>query len=115
MRHPPTRSAPDAQTSSRDLAPPHHSYVAGVIAYDDIPSSHLAQRSECCTDVFREQLRLFPGREVPAPVVLVVGDEVGVGLLGPAPRDPVDLVDKGADADRDLDALDRDGGKLALP
>src|SRR3954471_14962279 len=57
-------------------------------------------------------MRLLPGREVPAPVVLLVGDKVGVRLLGPAPRDPVDLVGEGADADRDLDALDRDGGSL---
>src|SRR5215217_9596809 len=75
----------------------------------------LAKRSERLADVFGEQLGLLPGREVPAPVVLVVGDEVGIRLLGPAARDPVDLVGEGAQADGDLDALDRDGGELALP
>src|SRR6516225_848021 len=65
-----------------------------------------AQRPERCSDVLREQLRLLPGREVPAPIVLVVVDEVGVGLLGPAPRGPVDLVGEGARADREFHALD---------
>ena len=32
----------------------------------------LAQRAERRADVFREQLRLLPSGEVPAPVVLVV-------------------------------------------
>ena len=43
---------------------------------------------------------------MPAPVVLVVVDEVGVRLLGPAPRGPVDLVGEDAHADRDGHALD---------
>src|SRR5436305_14831801 len=61
-----------------------------------------AQRPERCSDVFGEQLRLLPGREVSAPVVPVVVDEVGVGPLGPAPRGPIELVGEGAHADRDL-------------
>ena len=52
---------------------------------------------------------------MPAPVVLVVVDEVGVRLLGPAARNPVDLVGEGAHADRDLDALEGEEGQLVLP
>src|SRR5687768_18342058 len=65
------------------------------------PYTTLFRSSERRADVFGEQLRLLPGREVPAPVVLVVRDEVGIRLFGPAPRDPVDLVREGADTDRD--------------
>jgi hypothetical protein len=42
-------------------------------------------------EFFREKLRLFPGREVPALVDLVEIDEVAIGALGPALRRTVDL------------------------
>src|SRR5215218_3339539 len=77
--------------------------------------SSLSQRPERRADVFCEQLRLFPGGEVAAPVVLVVVDEVGVRLLGPAPRNPVELVGEGAHADRDRDALGGEETTLVLP
>src|SRR3954454_9320964 len=77
--------------------------------------SSSAQRSGRRADVFGEQLRLLPGREVPAPVVLVVVDEVGVRLLGPAPRNPVELVGEGAHADRDRDALGGEEATLERP
>src|SRR3954452_7849905 len=44
---------------------------------------HLAKRAEPRADLGDEQLRLLPGRKVPALVELVVVDEVGIGLLCP--------------------------------
>src|SRR5919198_3486021 len=56
-----------------------------------IPPS-LAQGSERCPQLLREQLRLFPGGEVAAPVDLVEVGEAGVDLLGPAARRLDELV-----------------------
>jgi len=50
-------------------------------------------------------LRLLPGREVAALVDLVVVDEIGVGLLGPAPRRLILLARKDSDDNGDGDAL----------
>ena len=50
-----------------------------------------AERSEAGSHLLREELLLFPRRELATPVELVVMDEVlGVGPLGPAPRGLVD-------------------------
>jgi hypothetical protein len=68
-------------------------------------TGHLAKRPEARADLFGEQLRLLPGREVPTLVELVVMDEVGIGLLCPTPRHLVDLVRKDAHRYRDGDAL----------
>ena len=46
----------------------------------------LRRESEACANLFREELRLFPGREVPALVELVVVDQLGIRALCPAPR-----------------------------
>ena len=42
-------------------------------------------------------------------------DQVGIGLLGPAPRRRIDLVGKDADGDREGDALGGEEGQLAFP
>jgi hypothetical protein len=51
----------------------------------------LAQRLERRPDLGREQLGLFPGGEVAAPVHLVEIDEIVVGLLHPVARGLEDL------------------------
>src|SRR3954468_8493019 len=99
-------AGPSGSGLSHSVAPPRWACARAR------PRVLLAQRPERVADVFGEQLRLLPGGEVPASVVLGVGDEVGVRLLGPAPRDSVELVGEGAHADRDLDALDREEGEL---
>src|SRR5215217_8801698 len=106
----PRRSAgPSGSESSHSVAPPSE----GMCTWAN--TVHLAKRPEARADLFREQLRLLPGRKVPAPVVLVVVDEVGVRLLGPAPRNPVELVGEGAHADRDRDALGGEEATLERP
>src|SRR5690242_13960344 len=67
-------------------------------------SAWFAQRPEGSAHLGTEQLRLFPGREVPAFGELVVMDEVGIGPRRPATRSRVDLVREDAHGDRDLDA-----------
>src|SRR5882672_6945165 len=59
-----------------------------------------AQRSERGADLFREQLRLFPCREVTALVNLVEVAEVGVGASSPRLGRSIDVVWKYRDADR---------------
>src|SRR5687767_13408555 len=63
----------------------------------------------------REEVRLLPGREVVALVDFVEVDEVGVGLLGPAPRRLIELSRKDADGSRNCDALDVEEAKVVLP
>src|SRR5207248_5721485 len=63
----------------------------------DVCSSDLERR----TDLFAEELRLFPGGEVPALVDLVEVDDVWVGLLDPAARRPPDLAGECGEAERD--------------
>jgi hypothetical protein len=65
----------------------------------------LSQRLEPCAHHIHQELRLFPRREMPALVELVVIDEVGIGLLRPSPRRMVDLVRKDAQRNRDCDVL----------
>src|SRR5215216_5466560 len=74
-----------------------------------------AQGPEGGPNLGGEQLRLLPGREVVALVDLVVVDEVGVGLLGPAPRGLVELVGEDAHRRRDGDALDVEEAEGVLP
>src|SRR5258705_5416950 len=56
--------------------------------------------------------RLLPRREVPAFGKLVVVDELGIGLLGPALGGRVDLVREYAHGDRDLEAADVEEASL---
>src|SRR5208282_6232865 len=67
----------------------------------------LAQRLERRPDLGREQLGLFPGGEVAAPVDLVEVGDVGVGLLDPAARSLPDLAGERGEADRELDLRTR--------
>src|SRR5262245_20860249 len=62
-----------------------------------------AQCLEGGPELLAEELRLLPGGEVPAPVDLVEVGEVGVDLLGPAPRRPEDLAGEHREADRERD------------
>src|ERR1700730_5676552 len=66
---------------------------------------HLAKRAEPRTNLFREELRLLPGREVPASVNLVVVDQVGVRAVYPAPRSLVQLLREHGHSGRDRHAL----------
>src|SRR3954463_10798294 len=63
------------------------------------------QGSEPRAQLFHEELRLFPRREVPALVELVVMDEPGIRPLRPAPRRRDDVVGKNAYRNRDGDVL----------
>src|SRR5215831_20483421 len=76
----------------------------------------LAQRLERRPHLGGEEVGLFPGGEVAAPVELVVVDEVvGIRTLGPAPRRLVELVGEDADGKRDRDGLGVEEGRLVLP
>src|SRR5215212_2036907 len=74
----------------------------------------LAKRREAVANLFREQLRLFPGREVAALVELVVVDEVGICLLGPTPRHLIEIVRKDAHGYGHGDALRVEEAKRVL-
>src|SRR4051794_10922802 len=69
---PPNSAGPSGSDLSHSVAPPSEGMCTCV------NTVVLAQRAERLADVRGEQLRLLPGGEVAAPVVLVVGDEVGV-------------------------------------
>src|SRR5689334_10805365 len=75
----------------------------------------LAKRPEPLADLVDEQLGLLPGGKVPALVELVVMDEVGIGLLGPAPRHLIELVRKDAYGYGDGDALRVEEAELVFP
>src|SRR4051812_796986 len=72
----------------------------------------LPQRAEPFAQLGGVQLRLLPGGEVPALFELVVVDEVGVRLLGPAPRRVDDVV--GEDAHGNWNGDVPDGGPAGL-
>src|SRR5262245_15256505 len=63
----------------------------------------LPERSERRAELGREQVRLFPGREVTAPVDLVVVSEGGICLLDPAARGRDDLTGERGESDRNGD------------
>src|SRR5262245_25742793 len=61
-----------------------------------------AQRSEARAHLFREELWLFPGREMAAFIEPVVVDEVvGISAFCPAARGLIELVGEDADRERD--------------
>src|SRR5262245_18314356 len=74
-----------------------------------------AQGAEGFAELGGEQLRLLPGREVPALGEPVVVNQVGVGFLGPAARGGVDLVGEDAHGGGERDPLGGEEGELALP
>src|SRR5918998_777694 len=78
-------------------------------------SPRLTQRSEPRAELLGEQLGLFPGCEVTTLVDLVEVDQVGVGLLGPAPRGLICLAGKDAHGHRDGDALGVEKATLIFP
>src|SRR5215213_4627101 len=80
-----------------------------------VMATSVAQRAEARADLVAEELRLLPGREVPALVELVVVDEIGIGLLRPAPRDLIELVRKDAHGYRDGHALWVEKAELVFP
>src|SRR5215472_9543821 len=76
----------------------------------------LAQLLERRPHLGGEEVRLFPGGEVAAPVDLVVVDEVlGIRALRPAARGLVELVGEDADGERDRDGLGVEEVRLVLP
>src|SRR5437763_6389828 len=79
------------------------------------PSLGSTERPEGVAQLAGEQLRLLPGREVAAPIDLVVVDELRIRPLRPAARRGIQLVREDRDADWDLDALDVEEGEVALP
>ena len=77
--------------------------------------TQFAQRSEARSHVLRQELWLFARREVPAFVVLVVVDKLGIRSLCPGPRRWIEFVREDADGNRDRDAFDAEERKLVLP
>src|SRR5262252_6684867 len=75
----------------------------------------LAKRPEARADLFGKELRLFPSREMPALIDMVVVDEVGVGSLGPTARRLVLLAGKDAGSHRDGHALGVEEATPVLP
>src|SRR5271169_5844923 len=73
----------------------------------------LAERVERRPDLGREQLGLFPGGEVAAPVDLVEVGEGGESLLDPVARGPEDLTGEDGEADRKLDLRTRLPGRAS--
>src|SRR6266487_743935 len=78
-------------------------------------SVHLAERAERGPHFAAEDLRLFPGGEVPALVDLVEIDEVGIGLLDPAPRRLICLVGEYAHGHGDGDPFGIPKATLVFP
>src|SRR5262245_40326110 len=85
-------------SQSRCCGPPHP-----LFAVARIPDS--AQRFERRPEFLSENHRLLPCREVAALLGMMVVDEVGIGLLCPAPRRLILLAGEDADRYWDLNAL----------
>src|SRR5215212_1243377 len=78
-------------------------------------SRHSAQRPESQPHLVGEDLRLLPGRKVPALGDLVEMDEIVIREPSPAFWGRVELVRKGGHGNRQGDALGGEEGQLALP
>src|SRR5262249_2207840 len=75
-----------------------------------------AQRRERGPHLLCEELRLLPRGEVPAPLDLVVIDEVvGIGALGPTSGRLIQLVGEDADRERNGDVLGVEERRGVLP
>src|SRR5262245_3565808 len=81
--------------------------VSEVALMTNLPCSQCfsTQRTEPGAHLLTEELRLLPRCEVAALVDFVEVDEVGVGLLDPAPGRLIRLVGKDAHRDGDGDAF----------
>jgi hypothetical protein len=78
-------------------------------------SARFAEWAEPGADLLCEELRLLPGRKVPAFVDLVVVDELGIRLFCPTPRGRADVVRKDAHRHRNGDLFRGEEGQLVLP
>src|SRR5215212_10161492 len=65
-----------------------------------------AQGPETRAQFFREDLRLLPGGEMTTLCDAVEGNEIGIRLLGPAPRCRIEFVREDAHGNRDGDTFD---------
>src|SRR5437588_4773846 len=74
-----------------------------------------AQRPQSDAQLFHDELRLLPRREMPAIVELVVVNEFGIGTLCPTTRSCVEFVREGAYGNRDGDAFNSEKRELVLP
>ena len=74
-----------------------------------------AQRLERGPELLDEDLRLLPGRKVPAFVEPVVMDQFGKRFLCPTPRSCIDLIWKDAHGHRDGDVFWGEKGELVFP
>ena len=75
----------------------------------------LAQWSECCPELLREELRLLPRCKVTAFREPVVVSQFRIGLLCPALWRRINLVGKNTYGRGNLDTLRSEEGKLAFP
>src|SRR5580700_5247903 len=75
----------------------------------------LAQCPEGRAKLLGQESWLFPGREVPTRVELVVVNEVVVGPLGPAPRGLIELAREDAHASGDGDVLGVEEAEFVVP
>ena len=75
----------------------------------------LAQRPETRAYLIAQQLRLFPGREVPTRLERVVVDQVPVSPLCPSPRRLVALAGEDTDGNRYGNVLGAEERELVLP
>src|SRR6266542_3850368 len=80
-----------------------------------LPPLHLAERAERRPHLVAEDQRLLPGREVAALGDLVEVDEVGIGLLDPAPRRLICLAGEDAHGHRNGDAFGVPKAALVFP
>ena len=79
-----------------------------------LPNRSCAKRFEASTKFSGEELGLFPGRNVPALVELVVIDKFGIRALCPTLRGLIELIRKDAHGCRDGYAFDTEKRNLVL-
>src|SRR6266849_5246293 len=89
--------------------------IGGLAESGNSTAPLLAQRSEARANLFRKELRLFPGRKVPAFLHLVVMDQFGIHPLCPAPRGWIEFVREDAHGNRDGDAFGVEIPEFVLP
>ena len=90
-----------------------HERVREEVEVDERPE--LQERPQPRAQLFHEELRLVPCREVAALVEFVVVDELGIRTLRPAPRCLVELAGKDTHRDRDSDVLEIEEREFVLP
>ena len=67
------------------------SHIPALCSTGILPKETPPQRSEPRADLFRKELRLFPGSKVAAFLNLVVMDKFGIRPLCPTPRGLIEL------------------------